>query len=52
MVVKTCSHCGKEFVPAPQHLYKAKSKYQCSYTCYRAEGGDSAKKKPKRRRVY
>ena len=36
-----CSVCGKSFIPAPQHMYRAKGKIQCSYTCYRKAGGDS-----------
>ena len=36
----TCSVCGKQFIPAPQHMYKiiskknGKTEYQCSYTCW------------------
>lgn len=29
-----CKKCGKEFIPAPLHIYKAGSKYYCSWTCY------------------
>lgn len=38
--MKKCSCCGKEFIPAPCHMYRARGKIQCSYTCYRKEGGD------------
>src|SRR5574344_343971 len=37
---KTCSVCGKQFYPGVSHMYRAKKLYQCSYTCYRKEGGD------------
>lgn len=40
---RKCSYCDKEFIPAPYHMYRAKGKIQCSYTCYRKEGGDSGK---------
>lgn len=36
-----CSVCGKHFNRAPQHMYRARGKIQCSYTCYRKAGGDS-----------
>ena len=38
--MKICSVCGKEFIPGSRHMYRAKHQYQCSYTCYRKEGGD------------
>ena len=40
---KKCNKCGKRFIPAPCHMYRAKGKYQCSYTRYRKEGGDDGK---------
>ena len=40
---KYCSCCKKYFLPAPQHMYRAKGKFQCSYTCWRKEGGGVGK---------
>ena len=31
---KPCKKCGKIFIPAPLHVYKDRSKYYCSWTCY------------------
>ena len=41
--IKICSVCGKDFIPGSSHLYRAKRLYQCSYTCYRKEGGDDGR---------
>lgn len=38
---RKCSYCGKKFIPAPCHMYKVRGKIQCSYNCYRKEGGDN-----------
>ena len=36
-VMKKCPICGKDFHPAPQHIYKISgNKVVCSYTCMRA----------------
>ena len=29
-----CKKCGKEFVPAPQHVFKKGSDYYCKWTCF------------------
>jgi hypothetical protein len=29
-----CKKCGKEFIPAPYHIYRDGSKYYCKWTCY------------------
>lgn len=29
-----CKKCGKEFIPAPLHIYKDGRKIYCSWTCY------------------
>ena len=29
-----CSKCGKNFVPAPQHIYRDEKGCYCSWTCY------------------
>lgn len=31
---KKCAKCGKLFISAPQHIYREKSKWFCSWTCY------------------
>lgn len=48
MEFRKCSICGKEFIPAPLHMYKIRNsrgttKMQCSYTCYRKAGGDDGR---------
>lgn len=48
LMLLKCSKCKKEFIPAQQHMYRAKDRYQCSYTCYRKEGGDNGKYKHSR----
>lgn len=44
-----CPICGKKFVKAPQHAWKAKRKtktiYFCSYTCALAWDKDHPKKR-------
>jgi hypothetical protein len=44
-MTKTCSCCGKLFMLYGSHMYKTKKngkvQYQCCYTCYRKEGGDT-----------
>lgn len=42
---KVCSCCGKKFVPAKSHMYRANGSYQCGYDCYRKEGGDYGKRR-------
>lgn len=29
-----CPKCGKNFIPAPMHVYKDNGKVYCSWTCY------------------
>ena len=29
-----CSKCGKNFVPAAQHLYRDEENFYCSWTCF------------------
>lgn len=45
--MKECERCGKKFIPGSLHLYKllknGKTKYYCSYTCWRKCGGDNVK---------
>lgn len=48
LMPKICPVCGKEFYPAPMHVYKAGDKLACSYSCavmYRR----LAEEKPNRR---
>ena len=33
--VKKCVVCGKTFVPAPEHIFRRRYKFMCSYSCYR-----------------
>lgn len=44
-MIKTCSCCGKLFTLFGNYMYKTKKngkvQYQCCYTCYRKEGGDT-----------
>lgn len=32
--IKRCKKCGKEFIPAPYHVYKDSHGYWCSWTCF------------------
>ena len=35
IVVRKCSQCGREFVPAPYHVFKEYGgKLFCSYSCH------------------
>ena len=29
-----CHKCGKEFIPAPYHIYKDSEHWYCKWTCY------------------
>lgn len=29
-----CKRCGKNFIPAPQHIYRDNRSIYCSWTCY------------------
>ena len=29
-----CGKCGKEFVPAPYHVFKTHRRYYCTWSCY------------------
>ena len=29
-----CKKCGKEFVPAPMHVFKEGADYYCKWTCF------------------
>lgn len=33
LISRICPVCGKEFYPAPMHVYKAGEKLVCSYSC-------------------
>ena len=45
MKTKICSCCGNSFVVYGTYMYKrrknGKVQYQCCYSCYRKEGGDT-----------
>ena len=32
---RICPICGKKFVPAPFHIYRAKARLVCSWACVR-----------------
>ena len=40
MIEVRCPKCGKIFVPAPQHIFRDRYGFYCSWTCYnhRKEG--------------
>ena len=29
-----CKKCGKEFIPAPMHVFKEGTNYYCKWTCF------------------
>lgn len=35
MCIVTCPICGKRFIPAAQHLYRANNELVCSWGCQR-----------------
>lgn len=50
--MRSCPVCGKEFLPAPQHVYKVDIKrgdirYVCSYHCVRAHEKEKNRRKNK-----
>lgn len=50
-----CPICGKEFIPAPQHIYKMKTnggytKLLCSYHCMRAYEEKVEKERQKKKK--
>ena len=34
IVEMKCPKCGRNFIPAPMHVFKTKTKVYCSWTCY------------------
>ena len=44
MVEKTCPVCGKNFIPAIQHIYRVKGKLVCTWTCMLKAEGEQEKK--------
>lgn len=45
--MRVCPICGKEFIPAPQHVYRYMDKVYCSWTCFRkVERGKQGRGKP------
>lgn len=42
-----CAKCGREFIPAPQHVFKKNGRYYCKWTCYNHRND-----KPKERIAY
>ncbi len=45
MIEVCCRKCGKIFVPAPQHIYRDRYGYYCSWTCYNHRKEVAQKKK-------
>ena len=45
---KKCRKCKKLFIPAPLHIYKDKSKWYCSWTCYNHRNDKEAVKNDQR----
>ena len=49
--MKKCYNCGKEFMPAINHIYKSHLNgkkawtWFCSYGCWRNCGGDNKRKR-------
>lgn len=40
IVLRTCRQCGREFIPAPFHIYRQDHRIFCSWSCltrYRKE---------------
>lgn len=46
--VEVCPVCGKEYVPAPQHVYKVKHRLVCSWGCLRKAEKEAEARKVKR----
>lgn len=56
LIENQCNECGRNFIPAPYHVYKKGNKIFCSYSCYdsflrekerRAEQSKQSRKKEK-----
>jgi hypothetical protein len=43
-----CPKCGKNFIKAPQHLYRDEKHFYCSWTCYNHRNDKKAPKKFKK----
>ena len=48
IATETCPICGKEFIFNGMSIYKLvknhKTRWYCSYTCWRKDGGDNGRK--------
>jgi predicted nucleic acid-binding Zn-ribbon protein len=48
MKMLKCAKCGKLFIPAPEHIFKAGSKtgtnYYCKWTCYNHRNDNTKEK--------
>ena len=50
--VEICPICGKRYIPAAQHLYRANNELVCSWGCQRkVEKENEAKKKEREKHV-
>lgn len=50
-VERKCVRCGKNFIPAPYHLYVHDDQYYCSWTCYNHRNDNQEKPKKESRVV-
>lgn len=44
---RKCKKCGKNFIPAIEHIYRQGSKYYCSWTCYNHRNDEEGKQEDK-----
>jgi hypothetical protein len=45
MIERICSRCGKNFIPAPQHVFVDGRAIYCSWTCFNRRNDNKKKKK-------
>lgn len=45
---KKCRKCGKKFIAAPEHVYRDRRSWYCSWTCYLHRKDTEAKINDKR----
>jgi hypothetical protein len=48
---RNCSRCGKNFIPAPYHIYVDGESCYCSWTCYNHRKDKTQKPKKESRKV-
>lgn len=47
MLELICPKCGKNFIPAPMHVYKEYGRVYCSWTCYNHRNDEKLLRKAK-----